>query len=407
MHWLRAPLLAFVTTVAVIAATVETVEGQIRADPDMLALVPAELLAELKNDPFDYFRFVNRPWIARVCEIVHSEFATLPVVQLHGDAHVEQFAVSADAWGLEDFDDSARGPAVVDIVRFLGSVELVLQQRGWTRHRAALFDRFFAGYRRGLSEPGYQPPTPDLVRHLRADAPASRTAFLAWAETKMEPMADGSIKAVVTGMDTFSLLMRKERPELAPDYFRVVRAGWLRMGVGSAVSKKVLIRIQGSTPDPGDDELLEVKSVGFLGGLSCLDVPRAATVIRIIDGTRLLGRMKPTILAAGPDLRLPDVVVREDQLGSWWIHSWDPTYRELHTTDLKSVVDLDAIVFDAGVQLGGGSLQEKNGAEGVAARKQAWTSIGAQQARLRKTALALVAELLRGWQELRAGGSGR
>jgi uncharacterized protein (DUF2252 family) len=93
-------------------------------------------------------------------------------VRLHGDPHVEQFAVSADAWGLEDFDDSARGPAIIDIVRFLGSIALVTRQRGWTGHRDALFKRFFAGYQRGLSSPDYQPPTPDLVRYLRADVAA-------------------------------------------------------------------------------------------------------------------------------------------------------------------------------------------------------------------------------------------
>ena len=398
MRWQRSLLLACVITATV---TVATVEGQIRADPDRLALAPPELRNELANDPFDYFRFVNRPWIVRVCEIVDKELEQ-PIVWLHGDPHVEQFAVSADAWGLEDFDDSARGPAIIDIVRFLGSIELVIRQRGWTRHREALFTRFFAGYQRGLSSPDYQPPTPDLVRRLRADAPASRPAFLARGETKMEPMADASIKAVVIGMETFSRLMRKERPELASEYFRVVRAGWLRMGVGSAVSKKVLIRIQGPSPDPADDELLEVKDVRYLGGLTCLESPGPTPAVRIIDGTRQLGRMKPTILAAGPNFHMPDVVFRENELGSWWIHSWDPSYREIHISDLRSVADLDAIAFDAGVQLGSGSLHEKTGADGGSARQRAGRSIAAQQARLRKTTLTLVDELMRGWQELRA-----
>ena len=40
------------------------------------------------------------------------------------DAHVEQFAFTRDAWGLGDFDDSACGPSFIDIVRFLGSIEL-------------------------------------------------------------------------------------------------------------------------------------------------------------------------------------------------------------------------------------------------------------------------------------------
>ena len=71
-----------------------------------------------------------------------SDLRDLPVVRLHGDAHVEQFAIAQDAWGLDDFDDSARGPAAVDIVRFLGSIELVARQRSWEKDRDRLFDRF-------------------------------------------------------------------------------------------------------------------------------------------------------------------------------------------------------------------------------------------------------------------------
>jgi hypothetical protein len=80
--------------------TVATRERQISADPDMLAIAPPELRNELTDDPFDYFRFVNRPWIVRVCEIVDKVFEQT-IVRLHGDPHVEQFAVSADAWGLD------------------------------------------------------------------------------------------------------------------------------------------------------------------------------------------------------------------------------------------------------------------------------------------------------------------
>ena len=31
----------------------------------------------------------------------------------------------------------------------------------------------------------------------------------------------------------------QQRPDLADDYFRITRAGWLRMGIGSATAKKV------------------------------------------------------------------------------------------------------------------------------------------------------------------------
>ena len=95
----------------------------LRPDRESLERAAPALLDRLRADPYDYFRFVNRPWIARVCDDFGKDMEGLPVVRLHGDAHVEQFAVTNDAWGLDDFDDSARGRAVIDIARFLGSVE--------------------------------------------------------------------------------------------------------------------------------------------------------------------------------------------------------------------------------------------------------------------------------------------
>src|SRR6266542_2848606 len=114
--------------------------GPIRAEQKSLELATPELIERLRSDPYDYFRFVNRSWIARVCDDFSSDLEGLPVVRLHGDAHVEQFALTQDAWGLDDFDDSARGPAVVDIVRFLGSIDLVTRRRAWEKDRNTLFD---------------------------------------------------------------------------------------------------------------------------------------------------------------------------------------------------------------------------------------------------------------------------
>ena len=70
----------------------------IRAEPQSLEAVPAGLIERLRADPYVYFRFVNRAWIGRVCEVFGKDVEELPVVRLHGDAHVEQFAVMHDAW---------------------------------------------------------------------------------------------------------------------------------------------------------------------------------------------------------------------------------------------------------------------------------------------------------------------
>jgi len=161
----------------------------------------------VRADPFTFFRFINRAWIIRVCQ-AFADMPDVPHVRLHGDAHVEQFALTSDAWGLDDFDDSARGPAFVDITRFLGSIDLAARQRGWSSDRDALWDRFLEGYRRGLSDPAYRPPEPDIVRHVRREGSQSRAASLAWGESQMQPMDDARSKAVVTGMAAFERLVR-------------------------------------------------------------------------------------------------------------------------------------------------------------------------------------------------------
>ncbi|HEY7055456.1 MAG TPA: DUF2252 family protein [Vicinamibacterales bacterium] len=365
--------------------------GQIRPDPSALAGASPELVERLRADPFAYFRFVNRPWTARVCE-AFGDLQDLLLVRLHGDAHVEQFALTKDAWGLDDFDDSVRGPDFVDIVRFLGSIDLATRQRGWTRDRDALWDRFFEGYRRGLSDPGYRPPEPDLVRVLRAQAPVTRAAYLAWAERLMQPMDEARLKSVVAAVQGLDLLVRRDRPSLAPGYFGVVRAGWVHLGIGSAGIRKVLIRVQGPTTDPDDDVLLEGKEVTNLEGVRCLEGRTTPPAIRVIDGALQLGRLKHDILAVGPTMLIPAAADRAEHWLDWWVCSWEPSYREVHVSDLRSVKDLADIAFDSGVQLGAGKL--------VSVRKQLLASDKRLESRLRKETSALVEELLAGWREL-------
>jgi hypothetical protein len=365
--------------------------AQLRPNPIALADAPAELIERLRADPFTYFRFINRAWTTRVCEIL-SDVPDPVIVRLHGDAHVEQFALTTDAWGLDDFDDSARGPVFVDIVRFLGSLDLATRQRRWTRSRDALWDRFFEGYRRGLSDPDYRPPVPDLVRQLRKQAPVTRAAYLAWGEQQMQTMADSAMKSVLDGMVFFERLVRSERPDIRAGYFAVIRAGWLRLGVGSAATRKVLIRVQGPTTDREDDELIEAKEVANLDGVGCLENPRTPQALRVVDGTRQLGRLKHNILAVGPTILIPAAADRAEHWLDWWVSNWEPSYREVRISDLRSVDDLADIAFDAGVQLGAGKV--------VSVRTQTLSSIRSLEVRLRRVTDTMIAELLAGWREL-------
>ena len=388
-------ILAFAAVVATPAAR------PIRAEPESLARASPELRRNLEADAYTYFRFVNRPWIARVCE-AFADVPDMPIVRLHGDAHVGQFAITSDAWGLDDFDDSARGPAVIDIVRFLGSIDLVARHRGWTKERTALFTRFLDGYRRGLSDPDYRAPQPEVVHRLQAQPAVTRESFLQWGESQMQQMTDAELAAVIQGMKAFSDLIRRDHDDLPPEYFRVVRAGWLHMGVGSAEELKVLLRIEGPSADPADDELIEAKRLGSLDGLTCLEEPPSPQTARVIIGSHQMGRLKHRILSPGPDLVIPELLVVGTSLGDWWIRSWDPSYREIRLDDFHSVQDLAEVIYDSGTQLGAGSLHEVTGPEADTVRRRQLASMKALEPRLRRQTVELVDDLLKGWRELRS-----
>jgi hypothetical protein len=398
--------LTFVVFVTVVTA-VACHSPELRPEAAVLAVASPELLARMRATPHNYFRFINHEWTARVCDVFARDIPHLPTVQLHGDAHVEQYALTSDDWGLDDFDDSTRGPAVVDIVRFLGSIDLVAQQRGWSRDRDRLVDRFFDGYRQGLSTPLDRPSQPDIVRRLRAEKPPmSNAAFLAWADSMTSRMDEAPMPGVIAAMKEFAKIVRQERPEFADDYFDVVRAGWLHLGVGSASSRHVLMRLRGASSDPADDVLLEAKAVRSLAGLRCLEFPRTRPTFRIIRGSQQLGRLKHDILAAGPEVALPEMTVQGEHLRNWWIHSWEPSYHEIAIDELRTVDDLFDIVYDSGMQLGAGTVHRDDGSIDTAIQRDMLATLTPFEPRLRQTATTLVEELLRGWHAFR-GDRGR
>jgi hypothetical protein len=386
---------------AVIAAACENRE--LLADREALAAAPPELLGKLRADPYNYFRFVNHEWTARVCDAFAADLPAQPTVQLHGDAHLEQYAFTKSAWGLDDFDDSTRGPALVDIIRFLGSIDLTVRRRGWTHDRERLFDRFLAGYRQGLSDPLHQPPRPGIVDRLQLQQKIpTNEAFLAWAETQMEPMSGTVMKGVTAAMVMFAHTVQQQRPDLPDAYFRIARAGWLRMGIGSATAKKVLIRVDGPSTRPDDDVVLEAKAIRALADLRCLEVPRVRSTFRVITGNRQLGRLKHDILVAGPEVPIPELTGEAPNLGDWWIRSWESSYREVALDDFGSVEELSAIVFDSGAQLGAGSVHRPGEPVDVALQQRSLASLVTVDTRVRREAVNLVEQMLRGWDQLAA-----
>jgi len=133
---------------------------------------------------------------------------------------------------------------VVDIVRFLGSIDLVARRRSWEKDRNTLFDRFVEGYKRGLAEPAYLPPPPTSCagyaprrhRHARRFSRGERARCNRWGYVH-----EGGRRA----MEAVARVVLRERTDPTPEYFRVIRAGSVKGGVGSAVSPKIMVRVRG------------------------------------------------------------------------------------------------------------------------------------------------------------------
>ncbi|HSD26736.1 MAG TPA: DUF2252 family protein, partial [Vicinamibacteria bacterium] len=214
-------------------ATAADALGVDPADP-RLASRP-DLVARLAASPHGYFRFVNVPFAAETCRLFADVADSMPEVNLHGDAHVEQYAVTSLGRGLTDFDDCTRGKAVIDLVRFGASLVLAAREKGWPREERRLVDAFLEGYRAGLGGGRRGMRTPRLVTRTRASfkwdhATALRRAHALVDQAPLPPDAFGD------GVSRFAELVSFGR-ELAPGFFQVKRLGALTMGVGSALDE--------------------------------------------------------------------------------------------------------------------------------------------------------------------------
>jgi hypothetical protein len=363
-------------------------------DPARLAGAPPDLRAKLAASPIAYFRFVNQPWTREACAAFVDATPGLPTSHLHGDAHVEQYAFTARARGLDDFDDSARGPAVVDIVRFLGSLELTAASRGWQHALDALSTAFLDGYQRALDDPSYLPADPAVVTRLRAVAPRSAPEFLAWAAGLMRPLSDGEAAAIERAWPRVQAYAAELDPLFTREFLRRKQVGWLRLGIGSALTRKLLFRIEGPSPAPEDDVVLEAKEVAALHEETCLKLPQSPEVFRVIEGVQQVGRLEHRLLVALPTLERGGSSSR-----GWWVRAWDRSYRELEIADLASPAELEEVAHDVGAQLGRVTLVTSAG--GAAAdRHQQGRALSRLTPRLRQTAHGLTERVLAGWRTM-------
>jgi Uncharacterized protein conserved in bacteria (DUF2252) len=364
--------------------------------PTSAGALPPALASAIRNSPYAFFRLVNRSWASRVCAEFAGDRGSLVPVRLHGDAHVEQYAVTDVAYGLDDFDDTAEGPAVIDVVRFLGSLRLAARERSWTGEFDRVASAFLRGYHDGLTDPaGLDGPMPRIVRRLRQRRVPDTARFLAWADALMKPVTPPVDRATRRALDLLAAHMTTGPHAKAAGFFRIKRFGRVSLGIGSRRLPKLLIRVEGPSPAANDDVILEAKEPANLIGIECLQPAQESDAVRVIAGTQQIGRLKHDVLSLVPSL------IDTDGGGHrWWIHDWTPSYVEVDIHDLRSVAELSELAEDSGRQLGRARLPI-TGPGARQRRDRARQAIAALDPRVRQVTIKLTDDLLRAWAALR------
>ena len=312
------------------------------------------LLQRILSSPHGYFRFINRPFALAVCRHFESEMIILGNVNLHGDAHLENYSVTDRQRGLADFDDASAGPFVLDLVRFGVSIHLASRALGISEQADAVVASFIEGYQEGLRNRHLTMPEPALVAHIRAGFPKGRQKLLTNAEALMQPI-DKSGREFERAYQQYEEQMKEANPYLPSGFFDIKKLGSLKLGIGSAFNEKYLMRVEGHTREPDDDLIVEAKEIGDLEGVGCVQHPRQGGIMQIAASQARLSFEPP---------RYAGYVILHPYLGfpgrraKFWVYAWDDNYFELSIPgSIRTPQDLFDISRDVGIQLGRGHLK--------------------------------------------------
>ena len=302
------------------------------------------LLERILGSPHGYFRFINIPFSREVCRRFGGSMEGTPLFNLHGDAHLEQYAVTDLGRGLTDFDDSSTGPAVVDLMRFGVSLELACREQSCADEMDGIYEQFLRGYEAALDDPTTEASQPSVVSRLQEGFTFDREAYFEWIDEVMEPMPASEERELAEAMGPYVDVMLEQDPSLGRSYFEIVDMGYLRRGIGSALDLKFLVRIRGTGDEPLDDRVLEVKQVRELGTIDCIAVAPGTDPFRILKGQARIAYKPYGLLGYLRMRRL-----------TFWIHAWVENYKELTIgEDFASPEELAEVAYDVGVQLGRG-----------------------------------------------------
>jgi hypothetical protein len=303
------------------------------------------LFEKLDSSVVRYARLLAVETSARTCFAFRDVRWHLPVVAIHGDAHLEQFVVTPTTFGLEDFDQAGFGPAVVDLVRFASSIHLACHETKWACRPDDVVAAFFRAYREALDHPPKR-TLPSLVERVRRRVPHDTAAWLVWADSLTQPLPPAQDQATKKRWSEFIKMLTDTQTDRPRAFYDIVRVGSLRMGIGSALETKLLFRVRGETDAPADDVILEARVASQPPANSCVWRPSHGGSMHTLMFMSLLGPRMPQVFGT---------VVLDDAPGApeFWLQAWEPGYYELALSDIESQAELEELAAFAARQLAG------------------------------------------------------
>lgn len=116
----------------------------------------AEKHCKMRCSSFAFLRATYWRWAETIAEIC-PDLSAAPELLAIGDTHLENFGTWRDAegrliWGVNDFDEAARMPYALDIVRLAASALLAKAAKGGPG-TGAICRAILRGYEKGIDEP--------------------------------------------------------------------------------------------------------------------------------------------------------------------------------------------------------------------------------------------------------------
>lgn len=298
-----------------------------------------DLAARIKSSAHGWFRFINRSFAAEVCRRFRADPG--PTVNLHGDAHIEQYAVTEIGRGLTDFDDAARGPPAIDLVRMGTSLLLTCEANRLSC--PPILSAFFDSYRKTLDTQRRPDHEPAWVESTRNGFSGDRRAVLSDLDELMD--APRSAARFNQLFEAYLEQMKEQAPSVSASFLAPKRRGKLSVGVGSALDEKYLVRIEGPGPSEEDDLFLEFKEVRDLTAVACLSPIDLDSPLRVLRGQERLAYTPYNLV--GYVVLSPD----EPEPRAFWVHEWSDHYVEAEHGDFSEASQLEEIGRDIGAQL--------------------------------------------------------